>query len=159
MGYQHTSTCLVEDTPEKFYGFTKEQRAKHYERVFSEISEADLIIVEATLPSLTIGQFIQEGLDQKIPVLVLCREGERPSFLDGVEEKEDGLLIMEYEPQNLPPVIKEGVNFLCDSLSGRFTMILPKNILRYLNRIAKTGISRSEYIRKLILKDMRGRQK
>jgi hypothetical protein len=154
LGYAHVSTCYAENTPEEFYSLSKEERAIHYKRVASELSKADVIVVEASIHSLTIGQFIQQGLDQKISVLILCRKGIRPLFQDGVEYEENRLLILEYSLDDLKQVLKDGLDFLSEANKGRFTLILSSEIIKHLDNISKKNISRSEYIRNLILKDM-----
>lgn len=65
VGYAHTSTCYAEKIPEKFYSYSQDKRASHYKRVFRELSQADVVVLESSLHSLTIGQFIQKALDQK----------------------------------------------------------------------------------------------
>lgn len=159
LGHTHTSTCFEEDTPEKFYDFNKKECAAHYERIFSELTRADIVIVEATLASLTIGQIIQEALNKRIPILALCQKGKQPFFLEGIEEKEERLLVMDYTESNLVNVLKEGLSFLESLLSVRFTLVLPRSITNHLDDISKEGISRSEYIRNLIRKDMERKRK
>lgn len=94
-------------------------------------------------------------MDNRIPILALCREGQRKPFLDGIEYSEDRLLVVEYSNENLPLKLKEGLEYLEAALSTRFTMIIPPDISKYLEALSRRGITRSEYIRNLILKDMK----
>lgn len=156
LGHIHTSTCAVENVAHNFYQLSEEQRSKHCQRVFKEMSQADIVILEATLHSLTIGQFIQQALNQKTPVLILCRKGTSLAFQDGFAHEQGHLLISEYADENIRQVIKEGIDYLSESNAGRFTLILPTDIIKYLDGIPKQKkISKSEYIRKLIHADMK----
>ncbi len=157
LGYTHTSNCYEQDVPEKFYSYSREEMGAHYKRIFSEIAEADIFVAENSIYSVTAGQMIQKALDLKIPVLVLHTEGNIPFFLEGMEYEEGRLTIMEYNENNLEKVLKEGIEYLSENLEKRFTLILPNKILKYLDRVAEEGKSRSEYIRDLIEKDMEGK--
>jgi hypothetical protein len=158
LSYKHTSTCFDEEenTPEIFYKFDKQELAEHYKRIFYELLQADVLVEEASIQSVTTGQVIQKAVDNKIPVLVLNTKGNRPFFLDGIECNEKGMLVCEYNENNLASVLKEGIEFLSEELSSRFTLILPNKILKHLDKVAEKRKSRSEYIRELIDKDMKG---
>lgn len=156
LGHTHASTCIIDNIADEFYSWNEGRRADHTRRVFSEISQADIVVVEASLHSLTIGQFIQQALAQKIPVLILCRKGISLAFQDGFAHEQGHLLVSEYTDENLSRVLKEGINYLSESNNGRFTMIFPSDIIKHLDDISSTkNISRSEYIRNLIRTDMK----
>ncbi len=86
--------------------------------------------------------------------MVLHTKGNKPFFLDGIEVEERRMLISEYNENNLEEILKEGIEYLSDELSSRFTMILPNKLLKYLDEVAKKGISKSDYIRNLITEKM-----
>lgn len=156
LGYKLTSTFFSsEKVAKSFYGFSSKEHSEHYRKLFSDLLRSDIIVVEVSIHSLTIGSIIQRGLDCKIPILALCREGKRKPFLDGMEFSEDRLLVVEYSDENLSSRLIDGLKYLEDALSTRFTMILPPSISKYLDRLSDRGLSRSEYIRNLILKDMK----
>jgi len=156
MGHKHTSTCFAENetVPTDFYAFSKTQLARHYAQIFSELAAADLVVEEASIQSVTTGQVIQKALDNRIPVLVLHTKGNKPFFLDGIEVEERRMLIVEYNEENLEEVLKEGVDYLSEELSSRFTMILPNTMLKFLDEASDKGVSKSDYIRKLITEKM-----
>lgn len=156
LGHKHTSNFFAsEKTAKSFYSFSSKEQSQHYEKVFFDLIRSDIIVVEVSIHSLTIGSIIQKGLDSRIPILALCGEGQRKPFLDGIEYSEDRLLVIEYSNDNLKAKLKEGLGYLETALSTRFTMILPPEISKYLEVLSRRGITRSEYIRNLILKDMR----
>ena len=156
LGHKHTSNLFSsEQAAKSFYEFSSKEHGEHYEKLFSKLIRSDIIVVEVSIHSLTVGSIIQKGLDSRIPILALCRERQRKPFLDGIEYSEDRLLVVEYSNESLPIKLKEGLDYLEETLSTRFTMILPSDISKYLETLSHRGITRSEYIRNLILKDMR----
>lgn len=157
LGYEITNDSFEESNrniPELFYSWTNEQRLTHYNQVFKSLNKADLVIVESSIHSLTVGQMIQEAISLRKPLLILVREGVKLTFLDGFAESEGRLLKVEYSVDSLLPKLQEGIVYLTDQLGVRFTLILPPDIIHHLDVVSKTGVSRSEYIRKLIYDDM-----
>lgn len=156
LGHKHTSNLFAsEEVAKSFYNCSSKEHSEHYEKVFSSLGRADIIVVEVSIHSLTVGSIIQKGLDSRIPILALCREKQRKPFLDGIEYSEDRLLVVEYSNESLPIKIREGLEYLEDVLSTRFTMILPPDISKHLEALTRRGMTRSDYIRNLILQDMR----
>lgn len=156
LGHKHTSNLFAsEEVARSFYNFSSKEHSQHYEKLFSDLIRSDIIVVEVSIHSLTIGSVIQKGLDSRIPILALCGDGQRKPLLDGIEYSEDRLLVIEYSNKNLPTKLQEGLEYLEESLSTRFTMILPPDISKYLETLSRRDITRSEYIRKLIHADMK----
>jgi len=66
---------------------------------------------------------------------------------------------MEYTEETIREILSYWLEEARNFLESRFTMILTSKIKTYLNEIAKSGTSRSDYIRNLILKDMKKERK
>lgn len=159
LGHKNTSNLFIsKKAAQSFYFSSPKEQNEYYQKVFSNIARSDIIITEVSIHSLTVGSVIQKGLDSKIPVLALCREGQRKPFVDGIEYSEDRLLVVEYSNEDLSNKLKVGLEYLGAALSARFTMILSPEFVRHLDSIAQSQhISRSEYIRHLIQEDMKKR--
>jgi hypothetical protein len=154
LGFKHTSDSWGTDDPAYFNNWTREERIQHVEELFPKILKADIVVLEVTLPSFTIGQFIQYALDHKIPDLALYKKDSQKAFLEGQESQANRLLVSEYNDRDLKNVIMDGISYLKELNETRFTLIFPQKIVRHLNGVAKKGVSRSEYIRSLIVKEM-----
>lgn len=61
---------------------------------------------------------------------------------------------MEYTLATLKDTLTEGLDYLKNTFSSRFTLILPHDVVHHLNEVARSGLSRSEYIRSLIKADI-----
>lgn len=143
------------DLPKVFYEWSTEKRLVHYKAVFQSLRSADIVVLESSIHSLTIGQMIQEAIDLRKPLLVLVKKGIKLTFLDGLSEEDGRLVKVEYTPETLASKLKEGIEYLTEKLGTRFTLILPPEIIQHLDGISKSGLSRSEYIRKLISDDIK----
>lgn len=158
LGHMHTSKVYESDTPKKFYQWSSAERLVHYEKVFEAMHKADVAVLESTIHSLTIGQMIQDCIERDIPLLILVREKNKLAFLDGLQEENNKLIVLEYQPESIKETLTEGFHYLSNFQDTRFTMILPNHMIRFLDEINKTNnISKSEYIRRLIKRDMEER--
>ncbi|HEX8923894.1 MAG TPA: hypothetical protein VF828_04125 [Patescibacteria group bacterium] len=154
LGFQTTSKAWETDFPERYYLMSDKERNQHVENVYKHLDEAEIAVLETTLPSFSIGQFIQYALDHRIPVLTMYKKNSPLGTLPGLEKLSDKILVQEYNDQNVEKVLREGINYLKENSETRFTLILPTKIIKYLDKIAKKGMTRSEYIRKLIEGEM-----
>jgi len=156
-GYKLTTDSYNEgnDLPKKFYNWTSEERQTHYRGVFNSLRSSDIVILESSIHSVTVGLMIQEAIELRKPLLILIREGVKLTFLDGLSEVDGRLLKIEYTSESLSTKIKEGIAYLTEKLGTRFTMILPPDIIQHLDGVSKRGLSRSEYIRNLIYSDIK----
>jgi hypothetical protein len=151
-------TCLFTENidPEEFYRNTTEELwADRYKSRLKEISVADFCVFEASTPSHAIGQLVQEALGREKPVIVLHTKDYVPHFLSGTVGKEKRLQLLEYSESNLSAVLEYAIGVVKELLEIRFTMLMSAEINTYLERKAKEfHLSRSEYIRGLVRKDM-----
>ncbi len=63
------------------------------------IKKADIIILEVSTHSLSMGYLLQQGLSMGKPVVALYAEGHNPAFINGIENEK--LQIIEYSDENL----------------------------------------------------------
>lgn len=119
--------------------------------------DADLMVVEVSNPSFGLGQEIEDAIRLKKPVLALHIPEVSPHILTlGAEEL---VFIVPYTPSSLKVILKENLEALARGEMRRFTMLLPADLTEYLDRLQSTkNITRSEYIRRLIKKDMEKRK-
>lgn len=153
LGHKVNAIHVLEHNPEKVKHHSDEQRFKDYEEMLGWIADADIVVVEATFPStVTTGHVLTRALERGKPVLSLYQRDDPPPLLLGLEMER--FRLVEYDLSDLEKVIKQELEELMKLPDQRFTMLLPSKITDRLDRVSEAGMSRSEYIRNLILQDM-----
>jgi hypothetical protein len=150
LGYKHTSNCFESGIPEMFYEWDNKRRSIHYQKVFKDMHRADIVVLESSIHSMTIGQMLQECLLHKKPILVMLKNKNSLAFLDGLQENTDRLVVAEYTQSDKEQIILDGLNFLKQSIDLRFTMLMDGKTRRMLDELSVVERSRSECIRQLV---------
>lgn len=159
LGHELTSRWIL-DFEESFFSMPRKLWKEHYKKIMTSAEKADVVVVDSSVSSTSIGQIIQQALIWKKPVVVLKDHSERPNqFLEGAGEVESKLLVVEYTIENLEEKLKEALEYVEEWLETRFTMILDGETRRLLDQATKNGESRSEYLRRLIHEDKSGEGK
>lgn len=153
-GYSHTSDYVLKTDPDTFYDMSKEGWLEHYKHCITALGGADFCVFEASTPSHAIGQLVQEALRKEKPVIALHTKDYKPFFMLGSAGNERRLQVLEYSKDTLRDVLLYASDVVKDLLQIRFTLLLDSTMKSKLDEVAEKGITRSEYIRNLIEKDM-----
>lgn len=132
---------------------TREQKIKVHEKLGKLKLESDIVVIECSYRSFALGQEIAHAFRIGKPVLALYTDGQFPHLI--LTDAGDRLLVSEYNINTLKQVIADGINFLNPQETKRFTMNISAAIIDYMDRITREHhISRSDYIRNLIVSDI-----
>ena len=154
MGYVHTSNFTTTITPETFYDADEKAWQGRYIAKLHEIALADICVFEVSIHSLAVGQLLQEAIRRDKPVIAMYEQGKRPHFLRGTEGSETRVQLLEYSLETLNETLEYAFEIATELLTTRFTLLMPAELVQFLNKMSeKTGISRSEYIRGLIMEE------
>lgn len=142
------------------HGYSKKdlQKKISYKQISADIKNADGVIIEATRPTLDIGRFIATAFQYHKPVLVLY-QGTIPDTL--ADDSHSLMTIKEYhetKPRELEhKILSQFVTKVENrKLLYRFNLMLNKEMNMYLmDKAKKQGVSKADYIRTLIYKDMK----
>ncbi len=152
-----TSDLLVrldEDNVKEFYGASHKEVVEHYKKTMLAIKKADMVIVEVSLHSMSMGFIVNKALELNKPVIALYKKGFEPYFFSGIENEK--LRILEYTEKVWQETLDEAVNFGKGSGDVRFNFFVSPKILAYLDWVAKTKkLPRAVFLRELIEKEMR----
>jgi len=155
LGHQLTSRWIL-DFDESFFRMPRKGWINHYRTIVSALERADVAVLDISVSSTSVGQLIQQALVWKKPVIALRDHKQAANiFLEGAGEAESKIIIVEYTLDDIKARLVEAFDYVEEWLESRFTLILPTHVRRHLDQIAKSGTTRSEYIRKLIEKDMK----
>ncbi len=154
LGHTHTSDFVVTIHPETFYTINEKEWARQYVGALKELEKADICFFESSIPSTAMGQLAQLSVEKFKPTILLYQKGYKPYFFRGLAETEKRVQLLEYTKETLEEVLGFAFEFAEEFINTRFTLLLPPDIMAHLNKIKKSGNSRSEYIRELIRKDI-----
>lgn len=139
---------------------TKKSRPKRsYHYAMKAVYDADLIVIENTVPNFSTSHQITIALQRRKPTLVLKLHTNDSLFTDSyIESLQDpNLTVKEYTNQNIAKRISEFVNFnKLGNTQKRYNIVLEKKHKYYLDWAHQvSGSSRSEIIRNLVEEEMR----
>lgn len=152
-GHEVFGNTLSEEVPQP-YNTTAHTIKGWHKEWSSYISECDLVIVEASYPStIHIGFEIGMILSRGKPTILLFKEGKDPIYIN--EFYANKFVKSEYTEKSLEDVLAWCLDEIEHISNRRFTFFISTQIETFLDGVSKKkGISRSEYIRKLIEEKM-----
>lgn len=152
-GHQNLDKLVLNIDPNSFYDGNHEEQAKLYDRTIQLIKRADVVVLEVSVPSLSMGFVLHKALEMNKPVIALYQSSNSPFFVQGIENEK--LQVIEYDGRSLAENIANGLDYAQEKSDVRFNFFISPAIGHYLDWVAKVKkIPRSVYLRNLIEKDM-----
>ncbi len=150
LGHTNLNNIPINANPNTFYNIKQSDIESMYDDLIKKCKQSDVLLVEASIHSLTMGYYIKLALDLDKPVIILHRKGEKPFFFSGIQN--DLLQILEYTPETIPETLEDAINFAKDKVNIRFNMFLSPELNNYLKwAAARTGTQRSSFFRSLLM--------
>ncbi|MDQ3239504.1 MAG: hypothetical protein M3P33_03195 [bacterium] len=150
LGFEHLNDLPLMQEPKKFYEMTSEQILHSYKDLNSKIHRAKIVVIEATIHSLTMGFFIKMALELNKPLIVLHLPGCKPYLFSGIEN--DKLQIVEYTLETLPEVLKLALDYASEKTDVRFNFFINSEVSNYLKWAAQeSDTQKSNFVRELII--------
>lgn len=118
------------------------------------VKKSDVVFMEVSGHSMSMGYLISKALDVSKPVVALHKANQMPSFIKGIMDPK--LIIMEYNEENMKEVVEKAMKKASGMIDVRFNFFVNPKILAYLDWISqKKMIPRSVFLRNLIEREMR----
>ncbi len=150
IGFEHLNDLPLMKEPDKFYKMSDDEIKESYKDLNSKINRADILIIETTIHSLTMGYFIKMALDLNKPVIILHLPNCRPYFFSGIEN--DKLQILEYSLDTLSEVLKPALAYASEKTDVRFNFFLNSEINNYLKwATQESDTQKSNFVREFII--------
>ncbi|MBI4009377.1 hypothetical protein HY357_04025 [Candidatus Roizmanbacteria bacterium] len=157
LGLTHVDDESISLTNEEFLQQMRKGRQaylQHYHKKMKALQEADICVFETSIHSLGIGFLIDKSLTMGKPTVVLYHKDNIPYFLVGIED--DKLIVKSYDEKNLKKVLRDVITKAKEHRDKRFNFFISPRLLNYLEKISKKeGITKSKFIRNLILEHMK----
>ncbi|NCN07014.1 MAG: hypothetical protein GW946_04220 [Candidatus Pacebacteria bacterium] len=154
LGHTNLDKVLF-NIPDKdgFYKGSHSEKVDHFKRMMTCIKDADVIVLEVSTHSLSMGYLLQKALEIGKPVIALHLSGRDPFFLQGIENEK--LQIIEYKEDELEQALSASLDYAQGMSDVRFNFFISPSIGAYLDWISKKKkIPRSVFLRSLIQKQM-----
>jgi len=156
LGHKNIDDLIFRINEKSFYRGDHKERVKVHKHTIANLRKCDILVLEATVHSLSMGYLLRHALELEKPVIVLYLpgNGSDPFFATGIEN--DKLQVLEYSESNLEKILKLAFEYAKGQIDSRFNFFISSKIGNYLNWIArKKKTPRAVYLRRLIEREMK----
>lgn len=156
LGHEVVTTYDVFNIRKKdLLGFKEEEILSHYHGWQRTMKKVDLVLFEVSYPSsVNVGAGIIGSIEKGKPVICMYKTGRNPVFINEILSSR--LIQTEYTTESISDSLEWAIDEAKNQIDRRFTMNISGEIDAYLNRISRdNNTSRSDYIRRLIEKEMK----
>lgn len=130
-----------------------DRNTKLFKSSMRNIDKCDVLVLEISTNSLTMGFLMQRALSAGKPVIALHLPGHYPLFAAGNEDEK--LQVVEYSKDQITLSLRTALDYAAAQSDVRFNFFISPIIGQYLDWISKNKkIPRSVYLRNLIEEDM-----
>jgi len=145
---------LAKSKLEDFYKADKKERESRFRKWMGYVVRCDVVVVEASGHSMTLGYVIGKALELNKPVVALYQKGEESYFVSGIANSK--LQMVEYDGDLAEGVLRKALEKAKKMVDVRFNFFVSPEILTYLDWIATNKkVPRSVFLRELIEKQMK----
>lgn len=152
-GWSHLDEVIMTVDSEVLYKSGHDDRVALYKKTIDNIKHADLVVLEVSIHSFSMGYVLQKALELGRPVIALYTKGYDPFFARGIDNEK--LQVLEYNQDDLDEVLAYALDYASDQQDTRFNFFISPKHQNYLDWVAKERkIPRSVHLRNLIEADM-----
>jgi hypothetical protein len=125
-----------------------------YKKTLEKIKKADIVVVEITGHSMSMGFVISKSIELNKPVIALCDDKSKQAFLKWMNNNR--LILASYNKKNMVRVIGTSLKKAVKLVDLRFNFFVSSSIINYLDWVSSNRmIPKSVFLRKLIEKEMK----
>jgi 2'-deoxynucleoside 5'-phosphate N-hydrolase len=158
LGHTNIDDLVFTIDKDEFYKGTHIEQVKLYKKAIELLKKCDVVVLEVTVHSLSMGFVMQKALEIGKPVIALYQENNEPYFALSVDNEK--LQVIEYTSANLKKVLHDALNYAHEQMDTRFNFFISPRIGNYLDWVAKKKrIPRAVYLRNLIEIDIKKNEK
>jgi len=129
-------------------------KKENYIESMNSVKKADIVVMEVTGHSMSMGYLISKALEMNKPVIALHKKESVPVFINGISDQK--LIISGYTEENIEEVMGMTLKKASSLIDVRFNFFVNSKILSYLDWVAsKKMLPRSVFLRNLIEHEMK----
>ncbi|PIY78961.1 MAG: hypothetical protein COY81_05265 [Candidatus Pacebacteria bacterium CG_4_10_14_0_8_um_filter_43_12] len=153
LGHQNIDDLVISGNTQQFYTGSHNDQLSLYKKALDNVKTADLIILEVSIPSLSMGFLLLKALEASKPVIALYKVGYSPFFALGIDDER--LQVVDYTEESIEEELKSAIEVAQEKADVRFNFFISPAIGRYLDWVSRVKkIPRSVYLRALIEKEI-----
>ncbi len=154
-GYHLIDKYLLESSTKQHYSKLEEGGEEDfYNETIKNLKHSDINLFDSSSPSLGIGYQIEKSLEFNKPTVVLYLQDKTPHLFAGI--KDEKLILCKVSFNSLEKVLTKALIEAQHASDKRFNFFIRPSLLTYLESASKKeGITKSTFIRNLILDHMR----
>ena len=103
-------------------GAPQKIKRENYIQSIDSVKKADVVVMEVSGHSMSMGYLISNALEMNKPVIALHKKEHVPVFIKGIGDPK--LIISEYDKENVEQVIKEALNKANSLIDVRFNFFI-----------------------------------
>ncbi len=135
-------------------GAPKNISRENYIQSLDSVKKADVVVMEVSGHSMSMGYLISKALEMNKPVIGLFKKEYEPIFIKGINDPK--LILVSYDSENVEQTIKTAIKKANSLVDVRFNFFVSPKILNYLDWVAqKRMLPRSVFLRNLIEHEMK----
>jgi hypothetical protein len=136
------------------YSENTKELASGYRRAMEAVKKADVVMMEVSGHSVSMGFLASKALDLCKPVVAFYKKGAKPFFLSGISDPK--FRLVEYDNKNVNDVLDLAVEEVKKGIDIRFNFFVSPKILAYLDWVSTNKkVPRSVFLRDLIEKEIK----
>jgi hypothetical protein len=129
-------------------------KKENYMQSMDSVKKADIIVMEVTGHSMSMGYLVSKALEMNKPVIALHKKEHTPVFINGISDPK--LIISEYTEENVEEIMEKALKKASSLIDVRFNFFVNSKILSYLDWVSqKKMLPRSVFLRNLIEHEMK----
>lgn len=139
---------------ENIYSKSEQESVEAYRKSIEMVKKADVVMMEVSGHSVSMGYLISKSLDLCKPVVAFYKKGTKLLFLRGISNPK--FKLVEYNRKNINELLDQSLEEAKREIDVRFNFFVSPKILSYLDWVAqKRMIPRSVFLRNLIEKEIK----
>jgi len=153
-GHELVTDHYLNQTIDKIKNETPKESAEYRKNRDKWLRNSDVVLFEGTKQDINLGIEMAEAISLFKPVILFYKEKISAVPFSLKAEDRTKVIIVEYNDENMQDQLKFALELASEELDVRFNLMLPSNLLNYLNSQAKNNnVSKAAYIRNLLSKD------
>ncbi|MCA9368881.1 MAG: hypothetical protein H6773_03195 [Pseudomonadales bacterium] len=149
LGHTHLDDFRNDMNQEKVYSDSFEEKKLRYKNAMRHTQLADIVILEVSTHSLTMGYLLNVALQNNKPIILLHLRNRLPAFAEGIEKSK--LQIWEYSMKDIDVILSESLEQAKKDVTTRFNLFITGEQYSYLEKKSiEKKVGKSEVIRELI---------
>ena len=129
-------------------------KKENYIQSVEAVKKADIVVMEVSGHSMSMGYLISKALEMNKPVIALHKKENIPVFINGISDQK--LIISGYTEENVEEIMEMALKKASSLIDVRFNFFVNSKILNYLDWVSqKKMLPRSVFLRNLIEHEMK----